>query len=44
MPGRIPKKTQNAYRAKPKAKAAKPKVKMASPSKSKPKVRLKSSY
>ena len=44
MSGRIPKKTQSAYRAKPKAKAAKPKVKLASPSKSKPKVRLKSSY
>ena len=44
MPGRIPKKTQSAYRAKPKAKAAKPKVKLASPSKTKPKVRLKSSY
>ena len=44
MPGRIPKETQSAYRAKPKAKAAKPKVKLASPSKSSPKVRLKSSY
>ena len=44
MPGRIPKKTQSAYRAKPKAKAAKPKVKLASPSKSKPKVRLKRNY
>tara|TARA_B100000029_G_C17204418_1_gene825666 strand:+ start:546 stop:668 length:123 start_codon:yes stop_codon:yes gene_type:complete len=40
MPGRIPKKIQSAYRAK----AAKPKVKLASPSKSKPKVRLKSRY
>ena len=44
MPGRIPKKTQSAYRAKPKTKASKPKVKLASPSKSSPKVRLNSSY
>ena len=44
MPGRIPKKTQSAYRAKTKDKAAKPKVKLASPSKTKPKVKLKSSY
>ncbi len=44
MSGRIPKKTQSAYRSKAKPKAAKPKGTLASPSESKPTVRLDSSY